>query len=414
MTATPAGPDVPAGPAEQDATAGPGTPVGRGTTTAPDGAAAPGDFLSHRPALRPDVLLSPALLHGPATVHLVKDPVGGGSFEVGAKEHFLMRRLDGTRRLAEIGEEYGHAFGKRLAEAHWRQLLQLLGARGLLAGGPATPPTTPVRSGSPSGAMLRGTVLRGTLRLVADANATTGRLHRLLRPVLRPAVLLPAAALTVAMEVLLAARLPELGRDTWWLLRHPVPLLAVCTLLWLSTALHELAHGVAARHHGGTVGEIGLRWRLPAAVMYCTVDNYRFLRTRWHQLAVAGAGAFANLLFLLPFLAWWAALPPGDPTRRVLSGLLLLGSVQALVNLVPLPPLDGYTMLGHALRVTRLAPESGRYLRLRVRDRPAAARYPRRARRIYVSYALGSALLVLLILAATTALAVVLTGLLVA
>ncbi|MGW6743144.1 peptidase M50 [Streptomyces sp. NPDC055025] len=405
----------PAGSAEARRPAA-GTPVpsasGPATTASGPG---PAGFLAHRPALRPDVLLSPALLHGPATVHLIKDPEGGAAFEVGVKEYFLISRLDGARSLGEIGEEYAGAFGKRLAEPHWKRLLGLLGARGLLAGAPARPtqaataamaataataPEAPAAAVVTASGPFNGTLLRGTMRLVADANATTGRLHRLLRPVLRAPFLLPLTGLLAAMEVLLASALPELAGDTWWLFHQPVALFAVFTLLWLSTALHELAHGVAARHYGGTVSEIGLRWRLPMAVMYCTVDNYRYLRTRWHQFVVAGAGAFANLLFLLPFLAWWAALPAGDPTRRVLSGLLLLGSVQALVNLLPLPPLDGYTMLGHALRVSRLGPESGRYLRLRLGDREAAAAYPRRARTLYLGYAVGSALLVVLILAA--------------
>ncbi|MER8070530.1 peptidase M50 [Streptomyces sp. NPDC094034] len=358
--------------------------------------AASGELLSHRPALRPGILLSPALLHGPATVHLIKDPEGGAAFEVGAKEFFLISRLDGSRSLAEIGQEYAETFGKRLGAAHWQRLLQLLGTRSLLAGAPPRPADAGTAPGKP----YSGTALRGTLRLVADADATTGRLHGLLRPVLRTTVLLPLTVLMVAMEVLLATALPELADDTWWLFHQPVALIAVFTLLWLSTALHELAHGVSAQHYGGTVSEIGLRWRLPVAVMYCTVDNYRYLRSRWHQLAVAGAGAFANLLFLLPFLAWWAALPEGDPTRRVLSGLLLLGSAQALVNLLPLPPLDGYAMLSHALRVSGLAPESGRYLRLCLSDRPAAAAYPRRARSVYLGYGVGSALLVLLLVAA--------------
>ncbi|WP_327233323.1 M50 family metallopeptidase [Streptomyces sp. NBC_01317] len=377
----------------------PATAAAPGGSPTPGGSPAHGELLSHRPALRPGILLSPALLHGPATVHLLKDPDGGAAFEVGVKEHFLISRLDGVRTLGEIGDAYAESFGKRLAEAHWGRLLGLLSARGLLAGAPPRRAAPDAGSTAPTGP-FDGNPLRGTLRLVADANATTGRLHRLLGPALRAPVLLPVSGLLVAMEVLLATALPGLVRDTWWLFHQPVALVAVFTLLWLSTALHELAHGIAARKYGGTVSEIGLRWRLPMIVMYCTVDNYRYLRTRWHQCAVAGAGAFANLLYLLPFLAWWAALPSGDPTRRVLSGLLLLGSVQALVNLVPLPPLDGYALLGHVLRVTRLAPESGRYLRLRLRDRKAAALYPRRARALYLGYGVGSAVLVAAIVAA--------------
>ncbi|MFJ3979511.1 peptidase M50 [Streptomyces sp. NPDC090021] len=357
-------------------------------------------LLDHRPALRPEVLLSPPLLDGPATVHLVKDPVSGASFEIGPKEHFLVSRLDGTRSLAEIGTEYGRVFGRRLGEGNWQHLLALLGSRRLLAGGPDP---DPVPAPGTSGRPLRGTLLRGTLRLVADADATTARLHRALRPLLHPAVLGALLLGCLAMETVLALSLGELGAAFVWLLRHPAPLLAVATLMWLSTALHEFAHGIAARHVGGTVGEIGLRWRLPVAIMYCTVDNYRFLERRRHQLAVAAAGAFANLLFLLPFWLWWAALPAGDdPTRRTLAALLLIGSAQALVNLIPLPPLDGYTMLGHGLRVTRLAPASSGYLRLRMRDRTAAAAYPPRARRLYLGYAVGSTALVLLLAAGLT------------
>ncbi|QES46758.1 peptidase M50 [Streptomyces venezuelae] len=354
-------------------------------------------LLDHRPALRPEILLSPPLLNGPATVHLVKDPVTGAAFEIGAREHFLVSRLDGTRSLAEIGGQYGQAFGRRLDERNWQQLLTLLGTRRLLAGGP--PPVAPEPNPSP----LTGGLLRGSLRLVADADAATARLHRILRPLLHPAVLGLLLAVCLAMVAVLTADLPRLADGLAWTLRRPVPLLAVATLLWLSTALHEFAHGVAARHVGGTVGEIGLRWRLPVAIMYCRVDNYRYLPRRRDQLAVAAAGAFANLLFLLPFLAWRAALPAADPTGRVLSALLLLGTAQALVNLLPLPPLDGYTLLGHALRVTRLAPAGSAYLRLRMRDRAAAAAYPARARRIYLAYGIGSALLVLLLAAGLAA-----------
>ncbi|MEU3661473.1 M50 family metallopeptidase [Streptomyces sp. NPDC032940] len=359
-------------------------------------------MLAHRPRLRPGVVFGGPLLRGPATVHLIRDPVDGSVFEVGAKEYFLISRLDGRRSLEEIGGEYAAAFGRRLGEGNWRQLLGLLGTRRLLAGAPAREPAPAAPAPPRSGGLYQG-----TLRLVADADATTGRLHRALRPLLRRAVLLPLLGLCLAMEAVLAAGAGTVLRDTWWLFHQPVALLAVCTLLWLSTAGHELAHGIAARHVGGTVSEIGLRWRLPMVIMYCRVGNYRFLGRRRHQLTVAVAGALANLLFLLPFAVWWALLETGDPTRRVLSGLLVLGSAQALVNLVPLPPLDGYTMLSHLVGASDLAPDSGRYLRLRMRDRQAAAVYPPRARVVYLAYGIGSSVLVCLIAAALITAAVV-------
>lgn len=72
-------------------------------------------FLEATPKLSPDAVVSRALLHGPALVHLIKHRGSGRSFEVGAKEHFLISRLDGVRTLDDIGAEYARRFGRRLA-----------------------------------------------------------------------------------------------------------------------------------------------------------------------------------------------------------------------------------------------------------------------------------------------------------
>ncbi|MFE7357415.1 peptidase M50 [Streptomyces sp. NPDC057543] len=376
-------------------------------TPAPDRAAPPPDTpapataahaaaRAYRPALRDGVLLSPPLLRGPRTVHLLKHPVTGAAFEAGVKEHFVISRLDGTRNLDDLAPEYAARFGRRLAEDNWNLLLGLLGTRGLLAGAPDPPPPAP----APQRA---NTFWRGTRRMVADADATTSRLHRVLRPLLRGAVQLPLLAAVLVMVLTLALHIGELLDGTAELIRQPVVLAAVALFLWFSITVHELAHGVAAQQYGGHVAEIGLRWRFPAAMLYCTVDNYLFIPGLRAKLVVAGAGAYINMLLLLPFGVWWFVLPVDDPTRSLLAGLLLLGSVQGLSNLVPLPPLDGYRMLGHALGTAHLAPETRTYLALRgSRGRAeATATYPGRARRIYTAYGIGSAVLLLLAVAGT-------------
>ncbi|MFC5720529.1 peptidase M50 [Streptomyces gamaensis] len=342
-------------------------------------------LLEQRPALRAEVLLSAALRRGTAMVHLVKDPGSGQSFEVGVKEHFLMSRLDGSRTLAGIGEEYARHFGRRLGEANWRQLLGLLGERGLLEG--ADPPTREPEQ------RPRATFVRGTLRLSADPARTVDRLHRAVGFVFSAPCAVPLVLLTLAMEATVALRPAEFASGAGELLRQPVLLLGALTLLWVSTALHELAHGVVARRFGGSVTEIGLHWRLPVVFMYCKVDNYPYLPTRWAKVATAGAGMFANLVFLLPFALARSLLPDGAQARGPLAGLLLLGSVLALTNLVPVPPLDGYKALSHALGMTDYAAQSRRFLRLlcarAVGHGPGAAGYPRGARIAYAAYGLG-------------------------
>ncbi|MFE0037502.1 peptidase M50 [Streptomyces sp. NPDC059015] len=382
----------------------------------------------YRPALRPGVLLSEPLLHGPDLVHLIKNTGSGRSFKVGPREHFLISRMDGTRTVEEIGADYAGRFGRRLGDSHWRSLLSLLGTRELLDGrpGPADVPGddpapgtgSPAASaaGPPAAAATAATapvpgpraprgLLSGSVRLVADADATAARLHRLTRHLLSPAALLPLLALTVHMEATLLLRLGELLDGTAALFTAPALLLAVATLLWLSTALHELAHGVLAHHHGGRVSEIGLRWRLPVVIMYCTVDDFLHLPGRRGRIATAGAGAAVNLLFLLPFFAVWALAPLDHTTRQALGALLLLGSVQAFTMLLPLPPLDGYRIASQLLGATGLAASTAAYLGLVLRRSPAAARYPRRARRAYAGYAATGALTLVLLAAAASAVA---------
>ncbi|QSS91163.1 metalloprotease [Streptomyces sp. M54] len=381
--------------------------------------AAPGALAAYRPALRPRVLLSDPLLDGAATVHLIKDAETGSSFKVGPKEHFLIARMDGERSLAEIGEAYAGEYGRRLGDAHWKRLLGLLGAKGLLAGAQGASPgssTAPPPGAAASGRATasvppapappvpeKRTLLRGSLPLVADADATTARLHRAVGFLLAPAVLAPLLALTLAMEAVVLARAGELLLAVRGLLANPVLLTGTAVLLWVSTALHELAHGVVARHHGGRVSEIGLRWRLPAVIMYCTVDDYLYFGTRRHRIATAAAGAVMNLIFLLPFCALWLFAPLDDATHEAFAALLLLGSVQALVMLVPLPPLDGYRIASQLAGATGLAASTGVYLRLALRRSPEAAGYPRRARIAYPAYAGATALVLACALAAAVA-----------
>ncbi|MFF3030577.1 metalloprotease [Streptomyces rubiginosohelvolus] len=367
--------------------------------------AAPGALAAYRPALRPRVLLSDPLLDGAATVHLIKDADTGNSFKVGVKEHFLIARMDGERSLAEIGEAYAGEYGRRLGDAHWQRLLALLGAKGLLAGAPEPKPvpqaTTP--QAPASAPPEKRTLLRGSLPLVADADATTARLHRVFGFLLAPAALVPLLALVLAMEAVVVARSGELLLAVRGLIGNPVLLTGTAVLLWVSTALHELAHGVVARHYGGRVAEIGLRWRLPAVIMYCTVDDYLYLGTRRHRIATAAAGAVMNLVFLLPFCALWLFAPLDDATREAFAALLLLGSVQAFTMLVPLPPLDGYRIACQLAGATGLAASAGGYLRLALRRSPEAAAYPRRARIAYPAYAVATVLVLAAAVAAVVA-----------
>lgn len=341
-------------------------------------------MLALRPKIRPGLRISRALLRGTTPIHLLRDPGSGKRLEVGVKEHFIIARLDGSRSLDEIGEEYARRFRVRLGEPQWQQMLQLLYARGLLADGR---PAEPV----PEPAPPRSTLLGGRVRLVADAPALVDRLHGATGFARRAGFLVPLLALVAALLGALAADLGELVDETARLSRQPVALAGAGVVLWVSLGLHELAHGVVGRAFGGRTTEIGLRWRLLTTYLYCEVEDVQFFERRREQLATVGAGVLMNLVFLLPFYPVRALLPEHAQARPFLGGLLLLGTVMALANLVPLPPLDGYRMLGHALGSVQLATDSRQFVALLARAavrRGSVAGYPVRLRLVLGGYAL--------------------------
>jgi putative peptide zinc metalloprotease protein len=317
-----------------------------------------------RVRLRADVQLSRGLLRGPTVVHRVRDPLNGHTFEVGVREHFVMSRLDGTRTVGDIGDEYGKAFGRRLAESHWHQLLGLLGQRGLLA----------VPGGDASVAPASGS--RAVLAVEA--------LHRL-APNGRPGLYASLLALALTTVVFLTWQVGALMDHAGSLVHDPPALLAALGVIWISAAAHELGHGVAALRNGCRVTSINL------VAPHCRLDGYPYLRSVRAQLLIAGSGGVVNALVMIPPAVAWAMLPATAELRPWLGGVLLLGLVQAVVNYIPLPPLDGYRMLGHALRTADLAPSSLTFLRTAVTHPSGIAAYPLRVRLIYTAYGLFAA-----------------------
>lgn len=354
-------------------------------------ATAAGGALRQRIARHPDVVLGPALRCGPRIVHLVRHRGTRRDYEIGAKEHFVLARLDGTRTPDQIGAEYARTFERRLGDDNWRQLLTLLAGRWLLAGQalPAAEPEPEATAPKSGRDRLRGELVFG------DPTALLERAERRLRFLFSPYFLVPLLAAVVGMEIVLAAHFGEVWHHGTRALRaQPELAMLAFTLIWASTLLHELAHGLVCRRHGGRATEVGMRWNPPLVYMYCKADDVLFFPARRHRVATAAAGVVANLVFLLPFFALWLVLPPGDVTRDCIGAMLLVGSARALFNYLPLPQLDGYLMLCHALGTTRLAPETVRYLKLfagrpdtaDLRRRTRAA-YPPSARAMYLGYA---------------------------
>ncbi|MBI3654319.1 MAG: efflux RND transporter periplasmic adaptor subunit [Acidobacteria bacterium] len=168
------------------------------------------------------------------------------------------------------------------------------------------------------------------------------------------------------------------------------------------TALHEFAHGLACKHFGGDVKEMGVLmifYVMPA--FYCNItDIYRIGRRR-ERLWVIGAGIYWQLLIsTLAALVWLLATP-----FTVLADFAFLvffgGTFNILVNCNPLIKLDGYYALAQFTGVQNLQTQSADYvgslfnkLLFIKNEKPTVSPRPL----LFIGYWLGSVLYSLLLI----------------
>lgn len=348
------------------------------------------------PRLRPEVVLGPALRLGPHVVHHLKDSATGTYYRIGQREHFILQRMDGAHTLEDINAEYVGHFGRRLGDDSWRQMFTLLGQRQLLDGFTEPAALARLKDAAEAKQAVRSSWAQRRWVLLHPDEVCT-RLARTFGFAFRRSFVVPALLVVLALEIFVWSHARTLAADaahrTWWPLTVAVSLL----LLLVIAALHELGHGVACKHYGGEVNEIGFRWRFPMIDPYCRTDDIVLFQRRSARVVTAFAGIFVTLLALLPVLAVWALTPAWRLGHSIAAGLLLFGSFGAVANLAPFLQLDGYAMLGHALDLADLRRESIKFWGLRLgRRTPERAErlraYPVRDRRIYTGYGISSVL----------------------
>ena len=117
-------------------------------------------------------------------------------------------------------------------------------------------------------------------------------------------------------------------------------------IAWIVLKLvHELAHALSCKRHGGEVRETGLIFILFAPAAYVDVTSCWRFPSKWQRIHVAAAGMYAELVIAgLAALIWQQS----DSTivRHGLFNIILMASVSTLLfNANPLMRFDGYYLL---------------------------------------------------------------------
>lgn len=126
--------------------------------------------------------------------------------------------------------------------------------------------------------------------------------------------------------------------------------------LWLVLKVfHECWHGFICRYFGGAVPEAGVTLLLFTTPLgYVNASSSTAFPSRWHRLAVAGAGMYGELFVAAIAAILWTKVEPG-PLSAALHQVVVLSSVTTvLFNANPLMRFDGYYILSDLLDIPNL------------------------------------------------------------
>lgn len=342
------------------------------------------------PKLRSDLVSSPSEVKG-AIVYTVKDPVGGNYFRLREPEHWLIHQFDGESSPDQIAERFRQKFDLNISAADVSQFVSVMDKLLFLENSRSEQTT-----GRFSAGLHTGRSLLGRLLFVRISAFSPGRfldwLAKGYRPFHRPfwfalegLIILAGLSLLFSNTGQFAVNLVEL----WHL--SSISLLVFSIFLIIS--LHEFAHAVVCRLHGGEVREMGFLLLYFQPCFYCDLSDAWLFEKKSQRLGVTIAGPYFQLLLLALSVILWRVTVPGVFVHDLAWMLVTVNWINCLFNFNPLIKLDGYYLLSDWLEIPNLRRKAFRYLGNVIQRRVLGwdierLEVDRRQRFIYLGYSL--------------------------
>lgn len=130
------------------------------------------------------------------------------------------------------------------------------------------------------------------------------------------------------------------------LFSDPIIMVAVYLILLGHVALHELAHGVACKHFGGRVGQLGVMWYMGMSVFFCDTTSAWTFPKKSQRIWVSLAGPLVSWASF-GIIAWLATVSTaeGNPSAVMWIALTLMAGGGLAMNFNPFIRMDAYYML---------------------------------------------------------------------
>ncbi|HLF83551.1 MAG TPA: efflux RND transporter periplasmic adaptor subunit [Blastocatellia bacterium] len=338
----------------------------------------PGPYCLYPPRLAPEVDITEQA-EGGVSRYVVRNAATSRYFILKQPEYRVLSQFDGALTLSDVAGGGPQAKDPRVSLPTLVRFLGKLDSLGLLArGGTDDPIAARQRE--------RGLYIRFRL---FNPDKLLAWLDRVFGWALTKTSIVSSFVLMLVVAFWMITRVDEVSTYTSYLYRE-YGIVAILGITLTITALHEFAHGLACKHFGGDVREMGvllIYYVLPA--FYCNVTDIYRMGRRHERMWVIFAGIYWQLLVsALGGLLWLIATP-----YTLLADLSLLvfigGSFNILINCNPLIKLDGYYALSQALGVVNLQGRSSDYTRslfARLLGEPQTRKADSQRPLLYISY----------------------------
>ncbi len=140
---------------------------------------------------------------------------------------------------------------------------------------------------------------------------------------------------------------------------YSLPLLFIVAFIIMT--IHEFAHGLALKHFGGKVEEMGFLFLYFIPAFYCNLSDAWMLRKRERMLVTLAGGYIQLFLWALATISWRLLATETFLSRVCLVAVAFAG-IQALFNFNPLIKLDGYYLLSDYLEIPNLRSRAWSFL----------------------------------------------------
>ena len=318
-------------------------------------------------------------------VWFLKDPARRTYFRFSTQVAFILKGLESAPGAGALLEAFRERFEQELTPEDLDGVLQQAAESSLLetSSHPASDPAyaqtgSPVPAGaavsvapqgapeadSPAGGARREPLLSRLLHVtlgVFDPDALLERMERRLRFAFTPAAQVLWGLGVAAALATVAANLRDLVLEGEALIRWET-LLVLFPVLLAVTVLHEFGHGLACKHFGGEVREMGFLLIYFQPALFCDISDAWMLDRRARLWSVAGGTWVQAGLWALAVFVWRVSAPETYLHAAALIVVLVAG-VGALMNVVPVLKLDGYFFLSDLLEIPNLRARSFAHIR---------------------------------------------------